>query len=40
MSQPSYVSFSIEKDYLVMSNMEGENEELISKQESKVSNAR
>ena len=39
-SQPSYVSFSIENNYLVMSNMEGENEELISKQESKVSNAR
>ena len=40
MSQPSYVSFSIENNYLVMSKMEGENEELISKQESKVSNAR
>ena len=40
MLQPSYVSFSIENNYLVMSKMEGENEELISKQESKVSNAR
>ena len=39
-SQPSYVSFSIENNYLVMSKMEGENEEVISKQESKVSNAR
>ena len=39
-SQPSYVSFSIENNYLIMSKMEGENEELISEPESKVSNAR
>ena len=39
-SQPSYVSFSIETNYLIMSKMEDENEELISRQESKVSNTR
>ena len=36
--QPSYVSFSIESNYLIMNKMEGENEVLISGQESKESN--
>ena len=39
-SQPSSISFSIETNYLIMSKMEDENEELISRQESKVSNTR
>lgn len=39
-SQPSHVSLSIETNYLIMSKMEGENEELKSGQESKVSNTR
>ena len=39
-SQPSYVSFSIENNYLIMSKMEDENEELTSEEESRVSNKR
>ena len=39
-SQPSSVSFSTETNYLIMSKMEGENEELISGPESRVSNTR
>ena len=39
-SQSSYVSYSIETNYLIMNKMEGENEELISGQESKVLNTR
>ena len=39
-SQPSSISFSIETNYLIMSKMEDENEELISRQESKLSNTR
>ena len=39
-SQHSSVSFSIETNYLIMSKMEGENGELISRKESKVSNTR
>ena len=39
-SQPSSISFSIETNYLIMSKMEDENEEVISGQESKVSNTR
>ena len=39
-SQPSYVSFSIENNYLIMSKMEDENEEPTSEPESRVSNKR
>ena len=39
-SQPSYASFSIENNYLILGKMEGENEELISGQESRASNTR
>ena len=38
--QPSYVSFSIESNYLIMNKMEGENDALISGQESKESTNR
>ena len=39
-SQPSYVSFSIENNYLIISKMEDEKEELASEPESRVSNER
>ena len=40
MSQPSYVSFSIENNYLIINKMEDKNEEPTSEPESKGSNKR